>query len=147
MKKYFLIQKKDTYSLVKSDDHDFILKLLIKLVMSKRLYAIVSDENEVSILINEDDDELKELLNNSNIYSVLCKESYHYKCIEVSTCQPMLTESGMLAEVTSFFAENKIPILLLSSYSTNYVFYPQEFTTQLIQIIEKNNDFELSIDV
>lgn len=146
MGKIYLSQLNNNYILIKSNDHDLVLKLLMKLILTNDNYSIVSSENEISIMINSDNIELKELMKYSNIHDYLCTESIVYKCVSVTTDESMLSETGLLADVTSMFSSNNISILLLSTYSSNLIFYQKEYEQQLIDVVEKNNNYVLTDD-
>jgi len=141
---YQLLQNNKVYTLFKTHDRDYTLKLLITLIMSRAIYSIISDEYEVSIILNEADDELKSILSDLKMHSYLSQENTKYKCLEVQTELPMLAESGMLSTVTKFFADNHIPILCMSTYSCNYIFYPIEFVTELEQAVKKDKKYMLT---
>ena len=44
---------------------------------------------------------------------------------------------GFIAKVSSALAENEIPILVLSSYSTDHILVKEEFLEKAVNILEK----------
>lgn len=68
----------------------------------------------------QDGDDLERILQDAETY--LSSERYH--CLQITTENPGLNESGMLAEVTDFLANANIPILCLSTFNCNYIYYP-----------------------
>jgi len=71
----------------------------------------------------------------NNIY---LSEVYTGFC--VTTKNPGLNEIGLLSRLTDIFSKNNIPILTLSTYLGNYVFYPSDFEENFKEMMEKNKE-------
>ena len=62
------------------------------------------------------------IFDNSNIL----KDPVTYQMCDVTTNEPAKDDTGLLADVTQRFKEEERPILVISTYSQNLIFYPTE---------------------
>lgn len=68
-----------------------------------------------------------------------------YMCMELTTCNPGLYESDILAPVTQLFSQHKIPILCISTFTSNFILFEEEHYVSVTSFIEGNVEFEISI--
>lgn len=135
--KFYLNLLPGVYLLIKTDEKDKLWRPILNALLSNNLFSITCSAEETSIMLRFDNQH-QLMLESENTYL----DPTHYSCLEVNTAQPALEETGMLAEVTAFFAQHGIPILCLSTYSCNYIYYPLQFRDQLNQAIEENPIFQ-----
>lgn len=79
-------------------------------------------------------------------YSLLrSDEGGNYTCMELSTCDPGLYESDILAPATQLFSTHNIPILCISTFTSNFILFDQQYYDDVVSVIEEEEDFEISI--
>lgn len=130
---YFLQKLPHEYTLFKIEKNlaDNALRTILSLLLSDAIYTIVSNTKEISILKQQNSD-----INIEGSYT----DPEDYYCLELTTSNPMLSETGLLAKISNFFADNDIPILCVSSYSTNHIYYPKCKHDELLLAISNHFD-------
>lgn len=140
--KYFLSPIDGVFYIIYSEEIDPILRPTLNLLLSKNLFSITKETSGgVSIIYRfSDKDNIGETTKGDMLFY---KSADVYNCVQVTTANPALSESGMLSEVTGFFAKLKIPILCLSTWNCNYIYYLQEHQPKLKEACLNDIDFYL----
>ena len=98
----------------------------VKAIPDVNFFAAVRDFDEITLILKED--ELKRI-------SPLKAET-GFRLITFRAIMPFNT-FGFIAKVSSALAENEIPILVLSSYSTDHILVKEEFLESAVEILER----------
>lgn len=134
---YHFQQIPGIFYLVRAENLDQILRPVLNSLLSKYLFSITSSPEETSILLKvEKEQDLEQLFGQEETF--ICPEQYH--CLKIETNDPLLSEAGLLSEVTKIFSKAQIPILCLSTYSWNYIYYPTTHHQELNQVINSRQD-------
>jgi hypothetical protein len=97
----------------------------------------------MSININSDEKSIlmrTDLCNNISTTSVN-NTIYNLVKMDVYSDNGGIDEYGILSILTKKFANNKIPILVISSFNNNYVLYPSEYHDKVVGMCD-GKDFE-----
>ena len=123
MPKYYLSRLPGSFNLISTKRKDLLLKTILNCLLSDGLFSITQEpDGSCSILLQQfrDGDDFKRVLVSGESY--LCPE--RYRAFQINTENPGLDEPGMLAEITGFLGKYEIPILCLSTFNCNYLYYP-----------------------
>jgi len=134
---YYLSKLPGVFFLISAKDQDKILKLILQCALSKEsLFSITREtDGATSILFRlQDQTQFEEIIDTLDI--VISPDRYH--CFQLETENPALNEAGMLSKVTTFLASHQIPILCLSTFNCNYVYYPIQYTDQMMEAISSD---------
>lgn len=146
-KVYYFTHLEDTFYLLSIKEKDKLLRVVLQYFLSDDLFSINQEvDGAYSILIKSANMErFKADLGKQMIGTEgYILEEIEYKCVQVSTEFPGIQEVGMLAEVTKFFSDLKIPILCISTYDGNHIYYPQDHQEAFREaVLIKNDKFKL----
>lgn len=117
------------YKLIKIRDKEISLKLILELLLSKEFFSLttgpIDDENETSLIISQNTFDLFISQNEYKSNFIIDPEVYY--SMNVLTSASALGLFGIIADVSMKFAECKIPILCLSTFSLNLILYPKKY--------------------
>ena len=137
--KYYLDKIPGLYKIIYVKNVDLVLRNVMQIILSDNLYNITKEsDGGLSIIyrcdVDETNDKMLQYTENPEFFD----SGIEYKCFEVTTADPALNESGLLSTITTFLASNKIPILCLSTYNCNQIFYPNDQEQQLDKVIDSD---------
>jgi len=136
--KYFLTKLPGIFYLISTRNKDRLLKQILGCLLADGLFSITQEPDGSCSMIMQ--------LQNEEALNTILKtgESYlsadNYYGLQIDTSNPALNEAGMLAEVTSLLAEKGIPILCLSTFNYNYIYYPVAFEAQLVDAVSSTGE-------
>ena len=133
---YYLSKLPGVFYLISAKNQDKTIKLIMQCALSKNsLFSITREtDGTTSILFRPQDQiEFEEILNSKSSDVLISPDRYY--CFRLDTENPAINEAGMLANVTTFLANSHIPILCLSTYNCNYVYYPINNSDEMIEAI------------
>jgi len=131
-KVYYFTHLEDSFFLISIKEKEKLLRVILQYFLSDDLFSINQEvDGAYSILIKSKNiqsfkEDLNKQMMGSEGFNNCMLEEIEYNCVQVTTENPGLQEVGMLSEVTSFFASLKIPILCISTYDGNHIYYPKE---------------------
>lgn len=134
---YYLSKLPGIFILISARDQDKILKLILECTLSKNsLFSITREtDGTTSVLLRPQDEiQFDQIVKSPEIR--MSSDRYH--CFQLDTEDPGLNEAGMLAKVTTFLADHQIPILCLSTFNCNYIYYPIDYTEKMIEAIKSD---------
>lgn len=128
---------KHQYRLTKVTDLNDVFMTIINEIINHKdgLLSFTMSPDEISLIIT---DELyqKKFSNEIN-------QSCLYYAATIDTVNPGLNDYGILAELSKIFADRKIPILCFSTYNLNYILYPDEYHSNLLELINNTKQITL----
>jgi len=144
---FYLQPQGEFYLLDLSTDLDHFYKPLLNLILNRNLVSILSitfTDKETSIIISKDLYQ-RYLENYQFIYSSHDEvyKSEIYNGLQITTKNPGLNETGIINKLTSKFAKYSIPILTMSTYLGNYVFYPADMIDQFQTMLKESQDLKM----
>jgi len=98
----------------------------VKSIPDVDFFAAVRDFEEITLIMGEDSLEKVRPL----------KAEKGYRLITFKAAMSLDTV-GFIAKISSALAENQIPILVFSSYSTDHILVKEEFVGKAVEILEK----------
>jgi hypothetical protein len=112
-----------------------------KIIVSKEMFAIATAKKKVdgSFAVIQDRDELTVIFDQNKLSSVkkdLISVEKDYRLI---TFDMILDFSlvGFIARISKALAEEKIPIFVISGFSTDHIFIKNEYLAKAIKKLEK----------
>jgi uncharacterized protein len=91
-------------------------------------FAVIDNGNEITCIVNQ------AFLGNYKKY--LIKAQKNYRLITFDTVLPFALV-GFIAKISDVLAKEKIPIFVLSAYSTDYVLLKEEYLKKAIKALAK----------
>lgn len=133
--KYNLDQLSDFFTLILLPEKEENLSTLLHLFLDDQIQSInkESDGKYSIFILSSHLDKFKFDHNN------MIADAEEYCCVQVDTENPELDQAGMLSEVTSFFANANIPILCVSTFNFNYIYYKKRYMKLFREEVEKTN--------
>ena len=103
-----------------------ILKLDEVPEFSDGIFSITKDRSEVTVVASDKAD--------------LGETPEEEKCLKLLTIDAVLpfNLTGFLAYLSHLLAEEKIPIFVISTYSTDHIFIKEEFLDRAVEAFERN---------
>jgi hypothetical protein len=140
--KYFLTPVEGLFRIIYAEDLDPMLRHTLNLILSDNLFSITKEPSGGASIIYRfsNNEQLQDTVKGDLLFYTSPET---YSCIQVNTANPALGESGMLSEVSTFFAHHKIPILCLSTWNCNYIYYPEQYQSALQEACLKDSDYYL----
>lgn len=126
-------------------DSSIFFKPIFNSILNKDFASILSltfTDREISIIMTEQN--FRVYFKN---YGVVYENLYYseiYNGFHVTTETDGINETGILSRLTAKFAEYQIPILNLSTYLGNYIFYPQQHTSTFEKMLAENENIVLN---
>ena len=90
----------------------------------KSVFAVITDSKEITAVVTEDSETEGE-------------KEHGFRIITFDTVLPFGL-IGLLAGVSKAFAESEIPILILSSYSTDHILVKEKHMEKAVECLRKN---------
>ena len=120
------MRKKMDISFVVDSRRFRILKLSGVPEFSDGIFSITKDRNEVTVVASEEAD--------------LVETQDEEKYLRLLTIDAVLPFSltGFLAHLSGVLAKEKIPIFVISTYSTDHIFVKEAFLDRAIEALERN---------
>lgn len=135
MPKYYLTKLESNFILIACRQQELVTRPLLALLLNDHLFSVTREtDGSMSILLTIED--YQQYF--KSIEQVYTTEEYH--CLQITTENPALQEAGMLAEVTTFMANHDVPILCLSTYNGNYLYYPANNSDQVVSAVTAGSD-------
>lgn len=134
---YYLSKLSGVFFLISARDQDKILKVILQCILSKNsLFSITRETDGATSLLfrPQDQTQFEEIIDTLDV--IISPDRYY--CYQLDTENPALNETGMLSKVTTFLAEHQIPILCLSTFNCNYVYYPIQYADKMIEAIKSD---------
>ncbi len=107
-----------------SDDRFAVVN--VKDIPDVDFFAAVKDFDEITLILKEDQLERVSSL----------KAETGFRLITFKAVMPFNTV-GFIAKISSALAENRIPILVLSSYSTDHILIKEEFLERAVEVLKE----------
>lgn len=145
MPKYYLSKLPGQYIIISPSSSESISKQLISwLLFDTHMFSFTRDiDGTLSIILKYDSNNSEDVaqLENMKRRTQLLESYDQYMCVKVNTETPAIDEVGLLADISSFFSQNAIPILCMSTYGCNYFYYPIGCEEKLLNAIQGNGDY------
>lgn len=113
---------------VRRDEIDTVMREMLNLILSDSTYSIVASSTEISLLVD------------ASVTFNGCSDVISYMGIEISTSDSKLSETGLLSEVCEFFDKLNIPILCVSSYSSNCIYYESINHQKIVNALQSHDN-------
>ena len=122
-------------------------KPIFNMILNKTqsFFSITFTDKEVSLILSLEQFE-RYFKNYEIIYDNICVSEI-YKGFLVTTKIPGLNEVGILSELSNLFSSYEIPILNLSTYLGNYIFYPEYDEDKFLRMIENNKNVKIYLQL
>lgn len=135
MPKYYLTKFEPNFILITCRREELVTRPLLALMLSKELFSVTRENDGTMSILLTTEEYTKHF---EGIEEVFGTEEYH--CVQITTENPALQEAGMLSEITTFLAEHKVPILCLSTYNGNYIYYPADCSKRVTSAVVEKPD-------
>ena len=113
---------------------------LSKVIVHPGRYAYLKTDKQIlgdHFLISKDDDEVTIVTKESNIVSVdFSEETKWFKLFEIRPHMPFLTV-GFIATITQAIADKGLNVLVVSTYSKDYILIKDEDTNEAIEALKR----------
>jgi hypothetical protein len=141
---YYFRKLENTFYLISVREKDSILKVLLQYFLSDDIFSINQEINGAySLLIKAGikDKFMSDITESyGSMINTIIMEEEEYNSVQVSTSNPGINEIGMLNEVTGLFTSLGIPILCISTYDGNHIYYPRGMECKFQEGIKKQGD-------
>lgn len=134
------ITVKNYYHLYFCENAEIVMNTIISIIASMANYNIIVNNKKTTILVQ---DGHRKICDKNNLLT----DDVRYIALEISANTPMLSEAGMLAEVTKFFSDNKIAILCISNYENNLIYIACHDYNRLRLLLATDTNNIFSMDV
>lgn len=128
---------KHQYRLTKVINLNEVFMSLVNEIINHKegLLSFTMSPDEISLIITDE------------LYQKKFRDKLEQGCLyyaaTIDTVNPGLNDYGILAELSKIFADKKIPILCFSTYNLNYILYPDEYHSNLLELIDKTKQITL----
>jgi len=112
---------------------------LSKVIIHPWKYAYLKTDKQIlgdHFLISKDDDEITIVTKESNVAAVdFSEETKWFKLFEIKPHMPFLTV-GFIATITQAIADKGLNVLVVSTYSKDYILIKDEDSTKAIEALK-----------
>jgi hypothetical protein len=96
-------------------------------------YHTDRENNESSLLISSNS------VNAEFLSFFLRNDIEVYQCLQITNTTEYLNESGLVNRISYIFSQQNVPILYITTLTSNFVLFEEQFTEQVNQIIQNNS--------